>query len=648
MRILVLRPLDDAERSASAIAARGNEPVVAPLFEVVRLSEPAPEGEFDALVLASGNAVGALADGSASWKDLPLFAVGARTAAKAREAGFGDARSADGDRDDLIELVKSNLQPPARLLLVLARDRREDLPARLREAGFEITVWTAYAAQAAETLPDAAAAPLREGTIDAVLHYSARGAQTYLRLARMAELGDQALAPIHVTLSADVAGPLIEAGAGTVLVAEHPEETAMLSALDEISKSHSKVESKAEAASDDAGTAQRGPGGRFRSSRRTPPTLEGTAQDTTPPAEPLAEAAAASESVAPTEALPQEFAAPEPAPAPDEPEPAVQSAAPVAPVPAPKARVPWAALAAASLVGGVIGAALVGYALSRAAPTIDPTEIAKLQSRIDALQSAATAADRKAASATEAASKAGAEAQANAARLAELANAQRAENPDAQAIARVSAQAQRAEETANSLAQRLEQAAARIGSVETLARTASAPSTQALAAARIVLAERVQGALAAGKPFANDVAALGNGGAPADQLAALNAVAANGAPTQAVLLSQFRSHRPMFQRELTPSDASWQDRLLGLASRIVTIRPVGDTGSNDPATLLIRMENAIVAGDIVAAAALWGQLPEPARRASAVFGESLQKRAAADAAIAKIAQDAVAALGAAG
>ena len=648
MRILVLRPLDDAERSASAISARGNEPVVAPLFEVVRLPEAVPEGAFDALVLASGNAVAALADGPEGWKELPLFAVGARTAAQAREAGFGDARSADGDRDDLIELVKSNLQPPARLLLVLARDRREDLPARLGEAGFDVTVWTAYAAQAAETLPEAAAAPLREGTIDAVLHYSSRGAQTYLRLTRLAELGDEALAPTHVTLSADVAGPLIEAGAGTVLVAEHPEEAAMLAALDEISRRHDRREGEPEAAgSDDAGP-QRGPGGRFRSSRRTPPTLEGTAQDTTPASEQLAASAASAEAVAPTEALPREFVAPDPAPAPAEAEPEAQSAAPVAPVPAAKARVPWAALAAASLIGGVIGAGLVGYALSRAAPAIDATEIAKLQSRIDALQGAATAADRKVASATEAASKAGAEAQANAARLAELANAQRAENPDAQAIAGLSAQAQRAEATANSLAQRLEQAAARIGTVETLARTASEPSTQALAAARIVLAERVQGALAAGKPFANDVAALGKGGAPAEQLAALGAVAANGAPTQAVLLSQFRSHRSMFQRELTPSDASWQDRLLGLASRIVTIRPVGDTGANDPATLLIRMENAIVSGDIVAAAGLWGQLPEPARRASAVFGEALQKRAAADAAIAKIAQDAVAALGAAG
>jgi hypothetical protein len=160
----------------------------------------------------------------------------------------------------------------------------------------------------------------------------------------------------------------------------------------------------------------------------------------------------------------------------------------------------------------------------------------------------------------------------------------------------LSAQAQRAEAAANALGQRLDQAAARLGTVETLAKTASAPSLQALAAARIVLAERIQGAIASGQPFAGDVAALAKGGGAPEQLAALNAVATTGAPTRDTLLAQFRTHRAMFAREMTPATANWQDRLLGLASRIVTIRPVGDTGSNDPATLLIRWRTRCRAG----------------------------------------------------
>jgi uroporphyrinogen-III synthase len=656
MRILVLRPLADAERSARAIAARGNEPLVAPLFDVVRLPEPAPEGSFDALVLASGNAVPVLADAPADWRSLPVFTVGARTAAKAREAGYDDARSADGDRNDLIELISRNVPSPAQLLLILGRDRREDLPQRLSHAGYAVTIWTAYAAKALPGLPEAASEPLRAGSVDAVLHYSVRGAQTYIALAREAGLESEALAPTHVALSADVATPLITAGADTVLVAEFPEEAAMLAALDQVSARHRLHDNARDAAgaAREPGTEQGAmsetetqrsrPAKAQGSARRTPPTIEGVAQEAA--VEPVAPAAEpAVEAVLPTEALPQEFtaadAAPEPATRPSE-DPPVES-----PVSA-KPQLPWRPLAVAGLVGGVVGAGLVMLALSRATPAVDPAEIAQLRSRIDALQGAATALDRKAAAASDAATKAGAEAQATAARLGELASAQRGPAPDAEALAGLSAQAQRAEAVASALGQRLEQTTARIGSVETLARTAAAPSAQALAAARIVLAERVQGAIASGKPFSADVAALAKGGAAADQLAALNAVAASGAPTQAALLAGFREHRVMFQRELTPTDASWQDRLLGLASRIVTIRPVGDIGANDPATLLIRLENAIASGNIVAAAGLWGQLPEPARRASADFGANLQKRAAADAAIAKIAQDAVAALGAAG
>ena len=93
---------------------------------------------------------------------------------------------------------------------------------------------------------------------------------------------------------------------------------------------------------------------------------------------------------------------------------------------------------------------------------------------------------------------------------------------------------------------------------------------------------------------------------------------------------------------------SWEDKLLGLASRIVTIRPVGEAGSSDPATLPIRLEGALAQNDVAKAAELWTQLPEPARRGSEAFGTALKQRAAAESTINRIAQDAVAALGTAG
>lgn len=618
MRVFVFRPRHDAERTARTIAEHGFEPVVAPLFEVVRLPGEAPAGTFDAIVVTSGNAVPMLADGPAAWRDLPIFAVGARTAAKVREAGLEDARSADGDRNDLIELIRRTLPSPAKLLMIAGRDRKEDVPDRLREAGYDVALWTAYAAEAVPALPADTQAALRHGKgDDAAMHYSARGARTFIALTQAAGVADEALELTHVVISAAAAEPLIAAGASTVLVAEHPEEAGMLAALEQVSAR--------ERLTDPARPEARG------GLQRTAPTIALKAEPTT--AEPAENADALShapEAVAPTEALPREFAPPpvEPARA------AVEREIP--------ARTPWLAVVAAGLVGGVIGGALVSYALTKPASSGGTEVIAELRSRLEATQASTAAADRKAVSALDAAAKAGSELQAVTAKIASLGSTQA---PDTSGF---SAQAQRAEAAAAAVGQRLDQIAARLGSVETQAKAMSDASPEAMAAARIVLAERVQRALASGKPFAGDIAALTKSGVTSADLAALTAVATAGAPTREALQAGFRKHGAMFQREVMPASESWSDKLLALASRVVTVRPVGDSGSTDPATLPIRLEAAIAAGDIVKSAALWNQLPEPARRASAEFGADLQKRATADAAIAKIAQDAVAALGAAG
>ena len=619
MRVFVFRPRPDAERTARAIADHGFEPLVAPLFEVVRLSDEAPVGSFDAIVLTSGNAVPALTEGPATWRDLPVFTVGARTAAKVREAGLDDARSADGDRNDLIELIKRTLPAPAKLLMIVARDRKEDVPDRLKQAGYDVKLWTAYAAEPVSVLPEDTQAALRYGQPgDAALHYSARGARTFITLAQAAGVSDEALELTHVVLSADVAAPLIAAGASTVLVAEHPEEAGMLAALEQVSTRAGSP-----------GAARPEPRG---SLKRTPPTIGLKADVEGPVAQPGAAAVDAHppEAVAPTEALPQEFAPPP-----------VEASADAAERRAPAAT-PWVPLIAAGLIGGIVGAGGAFLALNRAGPAVSSEQVGELRRRIDTVQTGVAAADRKAVAASEAAAKAGSEVQALAGKLGTVANTQA---PDTSAFA---AQAQRAEAATAALGQRLEQLAGRLGAAETQAKSAAALGPEATAAARIVLAERVQRALAGGRPFANDIAALTKSGVAQADVAALTVVAASGAPTQQLLLAGFRKHGAMFQREVTPQSDSWSDKLLGLASRIVTVRPVGDNGSNDPATLPIRLEGAIASGDMAKAAGLWAQLPEPARRASADFGADLQKRAAADAAIAKIAQDAVAALGAAG
>jgi uroporphyrinogen-III synthase len=654
MRVLVFRPLEDAERSAQTLRERGRDPVVAPLFEVLPSGEKPPKGPFDALVLTSGNAAPALEALPKSWRNtLPAFCVGARTAETVAKLGF-TADSARGGRAELLALILERLPKGQKLLFVAGRDRHEDLPQQLRDAGHEVTIWTAYEAKAVDTLPASAAEALRDGSTDAALHYSPRSAQVFFDLAGKAGLTEQAQALPQLALSAEIAAPLISAGSDTVLVAEHPEEAALFAALDQLpARTLLSSDAKEPAAADDKAdndgmtaepSSEQGQAGKRRNrSGRTPPTIALAATETVETAPPAAATSAtsaaeaerietAAEAVLPTEALPEEFTPP--------------------PVPGHQRRYSLPTVALAGLAGGVIGAGLVLLGLRLSAPD-DGARLAELAKRVETLQAqnatlpnraALDAVDRKAAAAAESAARAGSEAQANAARLAELAKA--APAAGANLPAGLNEKLDRADSTATAARDAAATLGQRLAGVEAAARNAAQPSRQAVAAARVVLAERIRDAIGSGRPFQSDLAALGD--IPADQKAALAAVAGSGAATRDQLLAQFKSHHALFVRETTPAANSWEDKLLGLASRIVTIRPVGDSGSNDPATLPIRLEGALAQNDIVKAAELWTQLPEPARRGSEAFGLALGLRAIAESTINRIAQDAVAALGTAG
>jgi uroporphyrinogen-III synthase len=78
--------------------------------------------------------------------------------------------------------------------------------------------------------PDVRAA-LAAGTVDAVLHYSARTAAAFLAAVTMADVRDLSIQIRHLCLSAQVAAPLAAAGAKTVEVAGEPSEQALLALI---------------------------------------------------------------------------------------------------------------------------------------------------------------------------------------------------------------------------------------------------------------------------------------------------------------------------------------------------------------------------------------------------------------------------------
>jgi uroporphyrinogen-III synthase len=230
MRLLVTRPEPDAARSALVLRQRGHAVIVAPL---TRLEPIAADfaGPFDAVLMTSANAARAIASHArlGALKPLPAFVVGARSAAAAREAGFGKVSSADGALGDLVRLATARLRPGARLLYLAGEDRAGDLAAALRPHGLAVETAVIYRAAAYETLPREIADAL--DALDGVLHYSRRGAAILTQLAARAGLDDGILRLAHYCLSEEVARPLRDAGAARLHVAARPDEEALFALI---------------------------------------------------------------------------------------------------------------------------------------------------------------------------------------------------------------------------------------------------------------------------------------------------------------------------------------------------------------------------------------------------------------------------------
>lgn len=206
MRLLVTRPDALGRETAARLMAAGHDVILSPLLAPRALDWNAPEGPFDALMFTSPQAPAFAGPKLAAYGHLPAYAVGQRTAAAARAAGFADVRVG---------------APEGRVLHLCGREvTPSDRPA---------TRVAVYAAELAP-LTDEAVAALRDG-LDAALLYSARtGAQFG------AECDRAALDRATIAIVAISERALFAAGPGwrEVAVAVTPDEAGVFAAAGQL------------------------------------------------------------------------------------------------------------------------------------------------------------------------------------------------------------------------------------------------------------------------------------------------------------------------------------------------------------------------------------------------------------------------------
>ncbi|MBS1164714.1 MAG: hypothetical protein H6R00_739 [Proteobacteria bacterium] len=205
MVLLILRPEPQASDMVAALAARGVPALAEPMLTIEPADNPtglvrAADPNAEALILTSRQTVAILkgAGGLQALTGLPVIAVGAGTAHDARAAGFVDVRSADGNADDLVDLVaRTGFH---RLVHAGGRDKAGDIVGRLAGLGVTVTEAELYRAEPRQDLAPEVVTAFTEERIDGLIVASRRSAQAFADLMdargwapRLAHLGAAAL-----------------------------------------------------------------------------------------------------------------------------------------------------------------------------------------------------------------------------------------------------------------------------------------------------------------------------------------------------------------------------------------------------------------------------------------------------------------------
>ncbi len=220
-RLWVTRAQPQAEATARRLAALGWTPVIAPVLVLTPLAAAPDLAGVEALAFTSQAAVQAFA-ATTPERGLPVFAVGEATAAAGRRAGFAQVTvpAPAAGAEALAALIAQ--ARPALVLNPTARHPAVDLAVLLAARGVSARSLAVYDNGAS----DLAAAPADLGGVLVHSPLAARRVATLLTPESAANLGLWAISPA-------AAAPLAGLGFARIVVADQPDEAALLAALGE-------------------------------------------------------------------------------------------------------------------------------------------------------------------------------------------------------------------------------------------------------------------------------------------------------------------------------------------------------------------------------------------------------------------------------
>lgn len=681
MVLLVLRPEPQASDMVAALASRGVAALAEPMLSIEAADDPvarirAADPRAEALIFTSRQTVAILkgAAGIEQLRGLPVIAVGGGTAHDARVAGFADVRSADGNADDLVDLVaRSGFR---RLVHAGGHDKAGDVAGRLGELGVSVAEAEIYRAEPRDWLAPNVADAFAEGRIDGLIVASRRSSQAFVNLVESMDL-TRRLTGLRVAALSEAAAAPFAGRVARVVVATSPTGPALIEAsialvtgpVDTVSDfvPPGGGEEQAEGASSMASDNSRDGAKAGKRQRPQAPVIDieatvvaateaGPAATAEPAAEPRPEPQ--SEPAATVTAEPASEAA---SPLTESVGPTADAAADATTAPADEA--PAAALPprvdrpsrlksllptlAAAALGSAITVAILLLVLPQqsAAPedAIDVTaleaRLSEIANRLSSAETLATAgADRIAA--LEAAKPAAVDLTPLESRLADLAArldkveaglaaAASAPGVDPGALSALEGRLAEVAASAEALKGADGALAARVAAAEE--RLSRAPERGEIAALSLALTS-LSGKIDSGLPFAADLDVVAAVAPDLPELADLKPVAATGVSNRDKLIAGLPVEAMLAHRPVTAS-GDWVDGLVEGAKSLVNYRETGDAAADPVSAAIEEIRAALVRGDAAAAKTAAATLPDWARAPADAWLAELDARVRADAAI---------------
>ncbi|MDB9791727.1 uroporphyrinogen-III synthase [Candidatus Pelagibacter sp.] len=189
MHILFTRPLEDCHEMILKFQSLGHEISHLPLINIEGLKYEVPNySEFKGIIFTSSNAVKFL-DIKNIDKKLKCFCVGDATEKKARSAGFQNVFAAEGNVNNLKELILQNFKPSeGKLIYISGEIISSDLDKELTSSGYTIERLINYRANAIEKYDEGFIEKLKLKMPEITYIYSQNSAINFLKVIKNYQL----------------------------------------------------------------------------------------------------------------------------------------------------------------------------------------------------------------------------------------------------------------------------------------------------------------------------------------------------------------------------------------------------------------------------------------------------------------------------